>query len=220
MALPSNKIKKVKLPNNTEYDIVPTMLQDGTTSYKLSVPTLTADSNIAIDSNVVHKTGNETISNVKTFSDGIKVGGVQDDKVSINTNQNTLEIYEVDADESISIQFNSVYNDIYSSNSLRVFPAVLFNSTVSFDNEISVNNTAYFEYFDETPIHIGYDKTTSSDGFLSIYDQSTENNASLDLTSLTASRSYTFPDQSGTIAMTSDIVNVEIVDLTSISSGS
>lgn len=47
MALPTNRIKKVKLPDNTEYDIVPTMLQDGTTNYKLSVPALSADDTIA-----------------------------------------------------------------------------------------------------------------------------------------------------------------------------
>ena len=52
MALPTNKISKVKLPNNTQYDIIPSMLRDGTTNYKLSVPTLSADSTIALSSQI------------------------------------------------------------------------------------------------------------------------------------------------------------------------
>lgn len=52
MPLPTNKIKKVKLPNNTEYEIIPTTLQDGTTTNKLSVPTLTEDSTIALTSDL------------------------------------------------------------------------------------------------------------------------------------------------------------------------
>lgn len=45
--LPANKIRKIAT-GGTTYDIVPTMLQDGTTNFKLSVPTLTADSTIAL----------------------------------------------------------------------------------------------------------------------------------------------------------------------------
>ena len=52
MALPTNKISKVKLPNNNEYDIIPSMLRDGSTNYKLSVPTLSADSTIALTSDL------------------------------------------------------------------------------------------------------------------------------------------------------------------------
>lgn len=52
MPLPTNKIKKVKLPNNTEYEIIPSTLQDGTTTNKLSVPTLTKDSTIALTSDL------------------------------------------------------------------------------------------------------------------------------------------------------------------------
>lgn len=66
MSLPTNKIKKVKLPNNTEYDIVPSMLQDGTTTNKLSVPTLTQDN----DEVVTTKT-NQTMSGDKDFSGSV-----------------------------------------------------------------------------------------------------------------------------------------------------
>ena len=50
MALPTNKITKIKLPNNTEYEIIPKTLRDGSTNYKVSVPTLTADDIVAVTS--------------------------------------------------------------------------------------------------------------------------------------------------------------------------
>ena len=65
MALPTNKIKKVKLPNNTEYEIIPTTLQDGTTTNKLSVPTLSSDDEI------VTTNTQQTIQRTKIFSDEV-----------------------------------------------------------------------------------------------------------------------------------------------------
>ena len=62
MALPSNKIKKIQTPDSTEYDIIPSMLQDGTTSYKLSVPTL------SVDLGIVRTITKQTITGVKTFN--------------------------------------------------------------------------------------------------------------------------------------------------------
>lgn len=44
MALPENRIKKIKLPNNTEYTIVPEQLQSN--GHSLSVPTLSDDDTI------------------------------------------------------------------------------------------------------------------------------------------------------------------------------
>lgn len=61
MALPANKIKKVKLPNNTEYEIIPSSLQDGTTNYVLTTPTLSEDDTI------VTCGGDQSISGVKTI---------------------------------------------------------------------------------------------------------------------------------------------------------
>ena len=46
--LPEKKISKIKVDSNNTYDIIPTMLQDGTTNNKLSVPTLTEDSTVAL----------------------------------------------------------------------------------------------------------------------------------------------------------------------------
>ena len=48
MALPNNRIKQIKLPDGNTYDVVPSILSDGTTSYALSAPTLTSDSTIAL----------------------------------------------------------------------------------------------------------------------------------------------------------------------------
>lgn len=69
MPLPTNKIKKIKLPNDTEYDIVPTMLQDGTTNNKLSVPTLSGDDTILTSST------NQTVGGRKTFSNELTANG-------------------------------------------------------------------------------------------------------------------------------------------------
>lgn len=46
MALPTNRIKKIKLPNNTEYEIVPERL--GKDGFEAALPTLNEDSIIAL----------------------------------------------------------------------------------------------------------------------------------------------------------------------------
>lgn len=107
MALPTNKIKKVKLPNNTEYDIVPTMLQDGTTNNKLSVPTLTDDDE------VVTTRTSQTISGSKTFSSSLQVSDTgelvvntpasataSERDLSLYVNADQLELYDDDAGTS------------------------------------------------------------------------------------------------------------------------
>jgi len=50
MALPSNRIKKIKLPNNTSYDIVPEML--GKNGFSAELPTLIQNSTIALTSDL------------------------------------------------------------------------------------------------------------------------------------------------------------------------
>lgn len=51
MALPNNKIKKIKLPNSTDaYEIIPERLQNN--GFEASLPTLKADSTIALKSDV------------------------------------------------------------------------------------------------------------------------------------------------------------------------
>lgn len=52
MALPNNRIKQIKLPDGNTYDVVPSILTDGTTSYALTSPTLTSDSTIALTSDI------------------------------------------------------------------------------------------------------------------------------------------------------------------------
>ena len=53
--LPEKKIAKIKIDANNTYDVVPSMLQDGTTNNKLSVPTLTEDSTIAVSGHVIEE---------------------------------------------------------------------------------------------------------------------------------------------------------------------
>lgn len=51
MALPNNKIKKIKLPNsNDAYEIIPERLQNN--GFEASLPPLNADSTIALKSDV------------------------------------------------------------------------------------------------------------------------------------------------------------------------
>ena len=51
MALPNNKIKKIKLPNsNDAYEIIPERLQNN--GFEAGLPKLTADSTIALKSDV------------------------------------------------------------------------------------------------------------------------------------------------------------------------
>lgn len=46
MALPSNKIKKIKLPSGTSYEIIPERLQKN--GYEAALPTLTQNKTIAV----------------------------------------------------------------------------------------------------------------------------------------------------------------------------
>lgn len=75
MALPTNKIKKIKLTSNTEYDIVPSILQDGSTTNKLSVPTLSADNDEVVTTKI-----EQDISGIKTFNNGL----ISDKEIKIN----------------------------------------------------------------------------------------------------------------------------------------
>ena len=66
MALPANKIKKIKLPNSTEtYEIIPERLQNN--GFEASLPTLSTNSTIALKSDVdnsVKKSGDSMSGNL------------------------------------------------------------------------------------------------------------------------------------------------------------
>ena len=66
MALPTNKIKKIKLPNSTEaYEIIPERLQNN--GFEASLPTLSTNSTIALKSDVdnsVKKSGDSMSGNL------------------------------------------------------------------------------------------------------------------------------------------------------------
>lgn len=79
MALPTNKITKIKLPNNTEYEIIPKTLRDGTTTYKLSVPTLTTDDTVSVTSNtpIIYTALTTSVSSVTAATlNKLKIGDV------------------------------------------------------------------------------------------------------------------------------------------------
>lgn len=59
MALPENKIRRVKLPDGTVYEIIPSTLQDGSTSFKATLPELTEDSTVALEGKIIQKVADE-----------------------------------------------------------------------------------------------------------------------------------------------------------------
>ena len=67
MALPENRIKKIKLPDNTEYEIVPEKLQRN--SYEVSIPWITQDSQIKLKSAEKVVTGNMYAANSMFFGE-------------------------------------------------------------------------------------------------------------------------------------------------------
>lgn len=83
MALPEKRIKKIKLPGdvsgNKTYDIIPSMMQDGTSNYKASLPTLTQDEEIALKSKTAkssHKHSVTAAGSVSLGSNTTASGGV------------------------------------------------------------------------------------------------------------------------------------------------
>jgi len=101
MALPTNRIRKIKLPDDNIYDIVPSTLTDGTTSYALSVPTLTGDSTIALTSdipdNYLTTNTNQIISATKTIKASPLIFTKSDDtevgRIEYNTTDNYFDFY-------------------------------------------------------------------------------------------------------------------------------
>lgn len=77
MALPEKRIKKIKLPGDVEgnktYDIIPSMMQDGTSNYKATVPTLSKDEVIALHGHdhSVTAAGSVDLGSNTTSTDGI-----------------------------------------------------------------------------------------------------------------------------------------------------
>ena len=68
MALPTNKIKKIKLPNSTEaYEIIPERLQNN--GFEASLPTLSTNSIIALKSDIPVAYTNDEVAAVLNSND-------------------------------------------------------------------------------------------------------------------------------------------------------
>lgn len=122
MALPTNKIKKVKLPNNTEYEIIPSRLQGtnsaGTTSYEVSLPVLSSD-----DSFVTLKTS-QTITGTKTFSNSVTVRdtlNVEDGYLNILNDAGSTYTGD-DWDTSFKADCINIFNNNSSEYTTLLFP--------------------------------------------------------------------------------------------------
>ena len=68
MALPTNKIKKIKLPNSTEaYEIIPERLQNN--GFEASLPTLSTNSTIALKSDIPVAYTNDEVAAILNSND-------------------------------------------------------------------------------------------------------------------------------------------------------
>lgn len=74
MSLPTNRIKKVKLPNNTEYEIIPEKISDGSDNYA-TLPDLSNDNGKIAVNNI-----DNNFTAVQTFGDNIRTSR---DEISI-----------------------------------------------------------------------------------------------------------------------------------------
>ena len=93
MALPTNRIKKVKLGDSTTYEIIPESLQkDG---HKASLPTLTGDTTIATTADLATKQ-NMLVSgtNIKTIN-GQSILGSGDLEIVVYDYATKAEIDEI-----------------------------------------------------------------------------------------------------------------------------
>ena len=95
MALPNNKIRIITPPDGISYDIVPSLLQDGTTSYSLSVPTLGADDTIVTLGTTQTITGEKHFKNSNIIEDPTEtstrlwlVSGTQYGTIDLKTSNN------------------------------------------------------------------------------------------------------------------------------------
>lgn len=71
MSLPTNRIKKVKLPDNTEYEIIPEKMQSS--GYQATLPNLSADDTIVTINTNQFISGNKSFSGDVIFGEPIKI---------------------------------------------------------------------------------------------------------------------------------------------------
>ena len=197
MALPTNRIKKIKLPNNTEYEIIPGKLQGtnsaGTTSYQVSVPTLSSDDTI-----VTTKT-TQTITGAKTFSDSITANG----NISIRTDEETLHLTVYDGRDggvdkyALSLEVHYDEDDNFIGTSAAAGGHFTAYGDNDHEDEYKPDDETGFGDLDTDYFNTGITLRDAGDDTAPSYKLS-------------------FPTKSGVFAVTSDIQNVEIVDLTQV----
>ena len=123
MALPNKKIRKVKLPGDSDnYEVVPAMMQDGSTNYKGSLPTLTADSTIAVIGNNITANPESTTTDLTSLKIGSTNYKVTDGTVkSVNgsspdsSGNVTISIPTVN-NATLTIQQNSTTVNTFTAN--------------------------------------------------------------------------------------------------------
>ena len=132
--LPTNRIKKVKLPNNTEYTIAPEILQNS--GYQASLPTLSADDTLVTTSTDQTITGTKTFNSIKFYDDPADRTysvGMIDDIFEVKA----LDAYSLDIDIYSKILFLKGDGD---STSLQYnFPSL--SGTLALESYVEANPT-------------------------------------------------------------------------------
>ncbi len=136
--LPANRIKKIKLPNNTEYTIVPEILQNN--GFQATLPTLTADDVLITAGTDQTITGTKTFS-FAIFSNGIKCGNIND--MSTGNGIAHFGYNDNDGAELIADGHFIAYGDSDNNNTLKPTDEVEFGDldTYFFNTGITLHDS-------------------------------------------------------------------------------
>ena len=140
MALPTNRIRKIKLPDDNIYDIVPSTLTDGTTSYALTSPTLTSDSTIALTSDIP-----------STYLKSAGVGGTFNNTLTISKQDDTLVTFynyfhSPTYSTGLSIASGRGVNDLYVPEASTNSSGVMSTSAQTFVGVKTFKSTVFTSY--------------------------------------------------------------------------
>ena len=150
--LPTNRIKKIKLPgdNNGDktYDIIPTMLQDGTTTNKLSVPSLSTDDTIVTTNTTQTISGNKTFTGTiyTSYSSGTNHGYIYSSNNVMNVHTTTGDI-TIDACNDVNI-YSDTTGEVNIQNGHIIIPKSTSTGITQitfkdFNRETISSNTIY-----------------------------------------------------------------------------
>ncbi len=190
------------------------------------------------DSNLVHKTGNETISGGKTFTDNLSINttlnvtqydsiplniagdGDNGPLISIRTdNQSDSNIYYIGVEDAYAGQVSLTLpsangtlaldeNVVHKTGAETIAGGKTFTSGTEFNNIVTITNV------DGTPLYINGD--SDSGPFLEVCDNNTDKIINFWTTELSENHVYEMPDYNGTFAIQGKNVIKKVADEQSI----